>query len=739
MEVKLLKQRAKSQAKEAVLQAKEYGQTIKDTAKYMHEKKLCLETVPTTDCHVVLTFPTKTDIATLSWIEGILKENLPDLTVHKRLHPYTNMTGWYLTASFDSLMRGAEAMGISKAVKEEYGGGLMEFSTAEKVMFQGIEDEDTFFISQERQSILHYLLQNIRATQSEAFEKFKLLEGQPIFPKLLSKRIISALLPLHDKEALKKLEKSWVHAPLSRQPLDDIAHYFGIKVSIYFAYLGHYTKWLIFPAVLGLFVTFYSSNATIQDWSFIFFTIFNIIWASLFLETWKRRSAELAFHWGTLDVKHELLEDPRPMYYGIPQVSPVSGRMEPFYPAWKRNLFRYFVTVPVILLCMCTTFLIAFGIFELQEWVNEQISEGFYPKPLAYIPKFILAITTIISETIYKKIAVWLNNKENYRLQSSYENHLIAKLIFVQFINHFMSVTYVAFYLQDFGRLKATIATLFITKHVIGNITETVIPYIKEKLKVYRLAFKVAKHEVKEARKKEGAAEGSTEGSREGVSEGSPEGVSEGTQEQTDEADGASKKYTISQAEVESKMERYEDTFNDFLEMFIQFGYVTLFSSAFPLAAFWALVNNVIEIRSDAFKLCTNKQRPFGQHVQNIGSWQYAMEVIGMLGVSVNCALLGISGQLQDVFPMYTAVGIFLIVALLEHIILALKLGISIAIPDTPYWVQTELAKLEYKRRQALKKMEQETRDNIHKSIASSPVEELSTEAGISTEAPKEE
>lgn len=37
-----------------------------------------------------------------------------------------------------------------------------------------------------------------------------------------------------------------------------------------------------------------------------------------------------------------------------------------------------------------------------------------------------------------------------------------------------------------------------------------------------------------------------------------------------------------------------------------------------------------------------------------------------MLGVSVNCALLGISGQLQDVFPMYTAVGIFLIVALLE-------------------------------------------------------------------------
>lgn len=45
-------------------------------------------------------------------------------------------------------MRGAESMGISKAVKEEYGGGLMEFSSLDKFMFQGIEDESTFFISQ---------------------------------------------------------------------------------------------------------------------------------------------------------------------------------------------------------------------------------------------------------------------------------------------------------------------------------------------------------------------------------------------------------------------------------------------------------------------------------------------------------------------------------------------------------------------------------------------------------------
>lgn len=68
-----------------------------------------------------------------------------------------------------------------------------------------------------------------------------------------------------------------------------------------------------------------------------------------------------------------------------------------------------------------------------------------------------------------------------------------------------------------------------------------------------------------------------------------------------------------------------QDTFQDYQEMFIQFGYVVLFSSAFPLAAMCALINNIIEIRSDAFKLCTGLQRPFGMRVESIGQWQVSM------------------------------------------------------------------------------------------------------------------
>lgn len=69
-------------------------------------------------------------------------------------------------------------------------------------------------------------------------------------------------------------------------------------------------------------------------------------------------------------------------------------------------------------------------------------------------------------------------------------------------------------------------------------------------------------------------------------------------------------------------MFQYDGTFADHLEMFIQLGYVVLFSSAFPLAALCALINNLVEMRSDAFKLCYIFQRPFGQRVPNIGTWQ---------------------------------------------------------------------------------------------------------------------
>ena len=38
------------------------------------------------------------------------------------------------------------------------------------------------------------------------------------------------------------------------KPLDQIAEYYGEKWAFYFAWLLHYTSWLIIPAVIGLII-----------------------------------------------------------------------------------------------------------------------------------------------------------------------------------------------------------------------------------------------------------------------------------------------------------------------------------------------------------------------------------------------------------------------------------------------------------------------------------------------------
>lgn len=46
---------------------------------------------------------------------------------------------------------------------------------------------------------------------------------------------------------------------------------------------------------------------------------------------------------------------------------------------------------------------------------------------------------------------------------------------------------------------------------------------------------------------------------------------------------------------------------------------MTLFVSAFPLAPLFALLNNTVEIRLDAYKFVTQVRRPIANRAQDIG------------------------------------------------------------------------------------------------------------------------
>ena len=52
-----------------------------------------------------------------------------------------------------------------------------------------------------------------------------------------------------------------------------------------------------------------------DDVCFVVFAFFNVAWATLYLEHWKRRSAVQAYRWGTLDKRDELLVEPRALFH----------------------------------------------------------------------------------------------------------------------------------------------------------------------------------------------------------------------------------------------------------------------------------------------------------------------------------------------------------------------------------------------------------------------------------------
>lgn len=53
----------------------------------------------------------------------------------------------------------------------------------------------------------------------------------------------------------------------------------------------------------------------------------------------------------------------------------------------------------------------------------------------------------------------------------------------------------------------------------------------------------------------------------------------------------------------------------------LQFGFITLFVVAFPLAPLFALLNNTSEIRTDSYKILTKLQRPPAIPAEDIGAF----------------------------------------------------------------------------------------------------------------------
>ncbi|XP_072009630.1 anoctamin-10 isoform X1 [Engystomops pustulosus] len=526
-------------------------------------------------------------------------------------------------ASTRRLLLGAEAIGF---VKESADGTMRPFLYSNRTDYKNfIGDGEDFLSMAECQFIIKHELDNLRAqdeTNIPGYPQAKLYPGKSIVRRMKTSRILIQIFPLHDKEELKRLSFHWYRQiKFAYQPIDKIRHYFGDTIGLYFGFLEYFTLALIPMALIGIPYYFFAW----EDYDkYVIFATFNLVWSTVILEVWKRYCSTMTYRWGTLLMKREF-EEPRPGFHGVLGINPVTGKKEPTYSSLKRQLRIYLVSVPFVCLSLYFAIYVMMIYFDLENWAirYDHEQQSTFSSLLLFVPSIIYAVVIEIMNRIYRFAAEFLTNYENHRLESSHQNHLVLKVLVFNIVNCFASLFYIAFVMCDLKLLRQSLATLLITSQILNQFVEALLPYWMQKRQNKQIRNKVKSLKV------------DTEFS------------------------------LLEQVHLEKEMDAYLGTFDDYLELFLLFGYVSLFSCVYPLAALLAVLNNVTELYSDALKMCRVFKRPFAEPSASIGVWMLAFETMGIIAVVTNCALLGMSPQVNSMFQD-SKVDLFLTVAAIE-------------------------------------------------------------------------
>ncbi|XP_077492783.1 anoctamin-4-like isoform X2 [Amblyomma americanum] len=536
-----------------------------------------------------------------------------------------------------------------------------EFVRQREAMYL-IGNKDTFFSQAARSRMTWEVL--TRAKYDEA-------EHQRGVHNLLSLGVYSAAYPLHDgpfgkgrfnKATETYAERRVLYAEWGRvrcwykeQPLVLIRRYFGEKVGLYFAWIGFYTTMLILPAFVGIFTSLYGlaymltnkpteeacdpntfgnftlcpscmklcpydrlgNKCTITKIVSIFdnsgtvgFSVFMSLWATIFIEFWKRQQVVLAWEWNLSNVD-------------------TLTRYEPHVPFWER-IGRVAAANVILLLMLCVVICTVMGMIGYRIVMVTFLSSKF-SRPVAHIgtsasaSMFNLAIILGMNK-VYGWVAARLTDLERPRTQRDYEYSFAFKMFLFTFLNNYSTLIYIAFFKGRFsgdpGRethwrgytldkceggclyeVFVQLATVMVGQQLIKTGNKVVIPIFQAWWRQRR------RRQGKELLPEQRAA--------------------------------------LARWEEDYLLEECPKLapFDEYLEMTIQFGFVTLFVAAFPLAPLFALINNISQIRLDAYRYSKRLRRPVAERAPNIGAWQAILRILARCAVICNAFLIAFTSE----------------------------------------------------------------------------------------------
>ncbi|KAG8529981.1 uncharacterized protein KY384_005463 [Bacidia gigantensis] len=462
--------------------------------------------------------------------------------------------------------------------------------------------------------------------------------GAGITPKHGEWKNVESIFPLHDhaynKEWIKKWSKSWL---LNVEDLDEIRDRLGEKVAFYFAFTQSYLSFLLFPAAFG-----FSSWVLLGHFSPIY-AVVNGLWSVIFIEYWKHQQIDLGIRWGVRGVS-AIQEKRRDFSHEKEVKDPVTGEVVQVFPATKR-LSRQLLQIPFAIIAATALGTIIATCFGIEIFLSE-VYNGPFKGILVFLPTVLLTTLIPTMSTLLTEVATRLNEYENWETTDSYDYAMTSKIFVLNFIVSYLPIFLTAFVYVPFGslivpyldvfqltarpfatedkqletpktgfqinpeRLRKQVIYFTVTAQIVNFAMETIVPYVK------RRAFsKYQDMKTERAAKKGGASPGA------------------GANDTPEEAE------FLTRVRKEAELDIYDVT-GDLREMVVQFGYLALFSVVWPPTACSFLANNWVELRSDAFKICVEMQRPTPLRASGIGPWLDSLGFLSWVGSITTAALV---------------------------------------------------------------------------------------------------
>ena len=99
----------------------------------------------------------------------------------------------------------------------------------------------------------------------------------------------------------------------------------------------------------------------------------------------------------------------------------------------------------------------------------------------------------------------------------------------------------------------------------------------------------------------------------------------------------------------------------------------------------------LFKLRSDRFHLCCNTQRPLPRRVSGIGIWLTVLDTMCTFAIITNMLILYFTTDEVFSFLAPGRESKMLMIIVFEHLLLALRFGLSIVIPEMPLPVKAEI------------------------------------------------